>query len=548
MSPPDAGRPRGGDPGTGSGTSSTWAGPPQITPAAGWWDRPDAVPERFHRDGKVRDLSGDAARSVRERATRLGPTAHRRVFDAVVELTVGYGWLWDRLHTQRIARSAGLRGKTAPKQARQALKRLDREGVIVYRPARGQGYRSVVGIGPAILEREADRLPLTKDGREADHLPFEDLKGRQIASPEREADHLPRKGGDSPPPPCNEALLRPSPSSPLALTHEPRSEPTGEGRDAPHRGRTTTPDLAGTQLEVERRICERIGWPGLRDKPRKDLAEIVLVDDPPEPYLKFLGEKSLKKNWINQALDACREVREMLDRRGRDSYRPRQQTVEDLADPLAAGCQGPERNPSAAVDWCAECGTRCTASSCPAAGLESIPAPAAPVVRDGPEALPGAPFGAPDGAAAPTAAEQEQTTTIPVRSQAPEWVQRKLAGVLPGAAKDAPGGDAAPTAVELEQRKDESVRLAESLAAGQPPEAVLAALKARHPDPAELGEVFERLRQADIDLSIDSPAPVCPSPATNGAELIPLPPPARDGSDGRVGLLIEAVADSGSLS
>lgn len=57
MSPPDASRSRGGDLGTGSGTSSTWAGPSQTTPAADWWNRPDAV--RRHGASEAAELADE---------------------------------------------------------------------------------------------------------------------------------------------------------------------------------------------------------------------------------------------------------------------------------------------------------------------------------------------------------------------------------------------------------------------------------------------------------------------------------------------------------
>lgn len=91
--------------------------------------------------------------------------------------------------------------------------------------------------------------------------------------------------------------------------------------------------------------------------------------------------------------------------------------------------------------------------------------------------------------------------------------------------------DQLPSAADdLVRREDETVRLVTSLA-GQPPEAILEAVKARHPDPDEQRGVLERIRQAASCASVDSPAAERPSPATNAVDPSAV---GRDGSDGLV--------------
>lgn len=274
-------------------------------------------------------------------------------------------------------------------------------------------------------------------------------------------------------------------------------------------------------MVVAEHLAKRIRWPKIKPhtKPMRRLCELVRPDDDPGPYIRFLNEKPLKKDWVNQALDACREVNEMLHGvqrpecpdcgaflplhgfccgKQRADVTPSAEP-ESTSDPVESGeTRGADdpltENPAERLNLIrAEYGL---------GGLGGTVAPVAPpVVRDGPEAL-------------------------------------------SGAAKDAPGGAAAPTAAEQEERKlDESVRLARSLvAAGQPPAAVIKALEARHPDPANLRKVLERVR---TDLNVDSPAPVCPSPALNGDELVS---GGSDGLDGLVGCLSGAASSPVSAS
>lgn len=85
--------------------------------------------------------------------------------------------------------------------------------------------------------------------------------------------------------------------------------------------------------------------------------------------------------------------------------------------------------------------------------------------------------------------------------------------------------------VDLLRREDETVRLATVSLAGQPPEALVAAVKARHPGPDEQRRVLDRIRQAASCASVDSPAAERPSPATNAVDP---PSVGCDGSDGLV--------------
>ena len=280
---------------------------------APWWERPDAVPSTEHRSDD-RDLSSEERERLRLDAIRLGPTAGRRVFDAVVSLTLGYSKLWDRVYSERVAERAGLKGSTAAKQARQALRRLDDKGFIVYRPARGQGYRSVVGIGPVILQREPDHLPLTTS------------KGNQGASPEREPGRLPRKVGDSPPPSLNKSLTKSFFSQSVLGSNDARGHRATDGRtrDAPHPTSRSKADGGprGAQIDVAKHLAKRIGWDELRvgSKPMRQLCELVRPDDDPRPYIEFLDGKPLGPNQVNQALAAIKEVRRtVIDRHHRSA-------------------------------------------------------------------------------------------------------------------------------------------------------------------------------------------------------------------------------------
>ena len=263
--------------------------------------------------------------------------------EAVLQLTVDWGRAWDILSLSEIADQVGYTGKYRNAHVSRALKELASADVIVYEPGRGgPGCRVVVGLARSIAEVAGLDNAISPSnpsirGRGCRTEPLPPMEGLSDVTP-------PTTGGVTPPtdggvtgrsPLVNSSEVSSTSSTPRPLTHESRSEPTGEEEDAQHQRTGTGPggrrpaDLSPPQLEVADRICKLIGF--LKGDARRNLAEIMLPDDPPEPYLHRLDEVGLRKGHVRQALDACREVRTMLDKHGRDSYRRRQQTEEDVA-------------------------------------------------------------------------------------------------------------------------------------------------------------------------------------------------------------------------
>jgi hypothetical protein len=70
----------------------------------------------------------------------------RRTFEAVLALVASYSRLWDRVYVDQVARAAGL----SERHARTCLARLGALEVIVWKPGRGRGVKSRLGLSPAI--------------------------------------------------------------------------------------------------------------------------------------------------------------------------------------------------------------------------------------------------------------------------------------------------------------------------------------------------------------------------------------------------------------
>lgn len=233
----------------------------------------------------------------------------------------------------------------------------------------------------------------------------------------------------------------------------------------------------------------------------------------------------------------------MLDKHGRDSYRPRQQAVEDAAGSWERADDQGTKNPAAEPE---------THLDDPQPWRLAV-GPPAPVARHGLDAPSGTPNGAPGGSEAPAA-----LTTGPELRELAErrvadtaaMVQGPLDAGAVSRAEDTPGdghqsqvlpaADGAGDGALLRRWQDETVRLATSLA-GQPPDALVAAVKARHPDPDEQRRVLDRIRQAASCASVGSPAAERPSPATNAVDP---PSMGRDGSDGSDGLVAPVLVSS----
>jgi hypothetical protein len=135
---------------------------------------PDEHSQDIARVGQ-RDSYADVGVAMRDacaraRDARLNGREYR-VFTAVLELTASYSRLGDHVYTAAVA----ARADVDPKATRVMLGKLGKAGVIDYRPARGQGRKSWVGLS---VEKGVGSHPLsTVTERGSDRTPFYDEKG-----------------------------------------------------------------------------------------------------------------------------------------------------------------------------------------------------------------------------------------------------------------------------------------------------------------------------------------------------------------------------------
>jgi hypothetical protein len=92
------------------------------------------------------------------------------VFSVVVDQTAAYSKLEDYTYAAAIAQLAGVPGRHAVKRTRRILGKLNRLGIIVWRPGRGAGHRSLIGLLPA-GEKAADSDPLSTEKKGVESVP-----------------------------------------------------------------------------------------------------------------------------------------------------------------------------------------------------------------------------------------------------------------------------------------------------------------------------------------------------------------------------------------